>query len=123
MSTVQDEAELGPAQSTSDEESEDEREFDNNELEVVLTSPDQTVKSPGKVDTDDNILEVPGARLQGDQTCDLDTQVKLKSTSSLALARPSSADGSLSIPDDTPSIQVSESSTDAARWSLIGIGV
>ena len=101
MSTAQDEAESGHYDSK-EQEREDPK---------VQTAPDGTFFEPVQEDPGegkDNDHSSSGTttsfRKFKEHTSNLRTE--LSPTASPTLERPSSADGSLSIPDDTPSIQV-----------------
>ncbi len=98
MSTVQDEAEIGPAKSTNDQ-AEGELGGDGNAT---------TVGAPEKSDEeeDENSVIATSTTFRGYQGQNLDPQDDSNLASVPTLERPSSADGSLSIPDDTPSVQV-----------------
>lgn len=107
MSAAKGEAEDGPDLS-SDENSEERRSLGVEEDEKVeegetpiarlrkangIREEDHTIGDPGKIAADTQSLESGGSSLVG--------------TSHPEHGRPSSADGSISIPDDTPSLQVS----------------
>lgn len=112
MSTVQDEAEVGRVQSTNDEESEADGGPENDENRPVGGIPIRTLQRPYKEEKgeeeeqEDTSLNAAGTSFRSYERHDLDMQGDSSLASSPALGRPSSADGSLSIPDDTPSIQV-----------------
>lgn len=109
MSTVQDEAEVGRVQSTSDERIEADRGLENDESRSVGEFPVQTLERPDEEEEEekkDKRLNAAGSSLRRYARHDRDTQEDSSLASSPVLGRPSSADGSLSIPDDTPSIQV-----------------
>ena len=106
MSSVQGEADNGHAQS-SDEKNEQEEnnaniDYDNDEiasfgtLEEPREREDEESLTPNGATFDDSGSHIPEVR-DGDSE---------HSRSHRALERPSSADGSLSIPDDTSSVQV-----------------
>lgn len=107
MSTVKDEAEIGRTQSEIDEESGSERRKDDDEDEFSR-SPSGLVPVEER-DEDFNSLSAGsvGSQIRNNHGLTLLRNRNLES--SPVLQRPSSADGSLSIPDDTPSIQVGKS--------------
>lgn len=106
MSTVQDEAEVGRVQSASDEGSEADRGPENDENGPLGGFPVRTLERPYEEEEDTTSLIATRTSLRSYERHDLDMQEDSSLASSPALGRPSSADGSLSIPDDTPSIQV-----------------
>lgn len=108
MSTVQDEAEVGRVLSTNEEESEADRGPENDENRAVGGFPVRTLERHYEEEEEeqDKSLNATGTSLRSYERHDRDMQEDSSSASSPALGRPSSADGSLSIPDDTPSIQV-----------------
>jgi hypothetical protein len=103
MSTVKDEAEIGRPRSESDEESGNERRKDDEEDEFP-TSPSGLVPAEG---SDEDIYSLNagnfGSRIRNNHGSTL--LRNRNGESSPVLERPSSADGSFSIADDTPSIQ------------------
>lgn len=105
MSTVQHEAEVGRVQSGSDEGSEADRGPENHENAPLGGFPVRTLERPYEAEEDTSLLAT-GTSLRSYERHDLDMQEDSSLASSPALGRPSSADGSFSIPDDTPSIQV-----------------
>lgn len=127
MSTVQDEAEVGRVQSTNDEESEADRGPENDENRTVGGNPVRTLRRPyeeekGEEEEEDKSLNAAGTSFRSHERHDLDMQEDSSLASSPALGRPSSADGSLSIPDDTPSIQDSKASSPSRRARLSSYG-
>ena len=109
MSSVQDEADKGHAELTEDEENEEEEiknvEKDNDEIASF-----GELQEPGERKDEEESLTRNGATLHSSGSQILATRKEDSENSDLpshrALGRPSSADGSLSIPDDTPSLQV-----------------
>lgn len=106
MSTVRDDAGIAPAQSTSDDERGGERESRNDESKTTGRLPGQTLEEPEEEGEDEHSLIPTDISFRGYKDYDPDIQEDSDLASSPAFGRPSSADGSLSIPDDTPSIQV-----------------
>ncbi len=110
MSSVQDEANNGHAQMTGDEGNEEEEANNENVVSEndeiasfgTLEEPDELEQEesliPNGATLDDSVNENREIRGEGSEGSQLPSR--------RALERPSSADGSLSIPDDTPSIQV-----------------
>lgn len=121
MSTVQDEAEAGRVQVTSEEGREADRGHENDEDRLVGGLPVRTVETPYEEEEEDKSLNAASTSLQSYERHDLDMQEHSSLASSPALGRPSSADGSLSIPDDMPSIQVGTSPY-LSKFSLIKAG-
>lgn len=107
MSTVRADAGIVPAQSTRDEERGADRRFQEDESPATGRLPERSVEEPDELGDDEHSLIRRSTSFRGYQDSDPDNQNDSDLASSPALGRPSSADGSLSIPDDTPSIQVS----------------
>ena len=116
MSSAYEEAEDGPVYDDSEEELQNNVDLQNSNdgstHERIAPRPQQTLQPRGLVEEEeednlsirdhtfsDNGIHMGGEQLRG-------PIVSRESTSEIG--RPSSADGSLSIPDDTPSIQVSK---------------
>lgn len=119
MSTVQDEAEVGRVQSTGDEGSEADRVPENDGNRPVGGFPVRTLERSNEEDKSLNASSKSHRSYEGH---DLNMQEDSSLASSPALGRPSSADGSLSIPDDTPSIQVATIPPYLLKLSLIEVG-
>ena len=115
MSSVQDEAEFGLDEDANDADSE----YGSQSLEKDLENGDNArspvpkdVESLGKVAHDNNLADsvVNGMSLNSHLEYKQDEEDAVDQGSRLALRaayeKPSSADGSLSTPDDTPSVQV-----------------
>lgn len=103
MSTAQDETEIGRAQHIRDEKGGDDERSNGDEEEQQDALPTLVFEGPEEGENANNDI---GAQDLGNQN-DNDSRGGVeKDETSLALRRPSSADGSSSIPDDTPSIQV-----------------
>lgn len=120
MSTVQDEAEVGRVQSTSDEGSEADRAPKNDGNGPVGGFPVRTLERSDE--EEDKSLNASSKGYRSSEGHDLDMQANPSLASSPALGRPSSADDSLSIPDDTPSIQVATIPPYFPNLSLIEVG-
>ena len=114
MSTAPDEAEDGPEESISRSESGDESEsqeeageYENSLPSEIATSVLQETEDNA---TEANILATAATTFERLQRQRAEDEDSLDDGSNLAsrpgLERPSSADGSLSTPDDSPSIQV-----------------
>lgn len=109
MSTAQNEAENGPAMFREDNHNHGEEDLEGDGWESAGDFP---LKFSGRIeitngDGDGNIVVNASATSRGYQNPDQKYhEADSNLESSTTLERPSSADGSLSIPDDTPSIQV-----------------
>lgn len=108
MSTVYDEAEVGRAQSSGDEESETERHNGDVESEAGEGPPIPILNEPDEEEHDKERLRNTGVNLRGYKGGNLNSQESPRLNLSQALERPLSPNESLSIPDDTPSIQVAK---------------
>jgi len=110
MSSVQEEADSGHVKLTDDEKSEEEKTNTNIEQDNDEIASFGTLEEPGDHEHEGESLTPNGAFLLDPGSQILETRGEESENSDLpshrALERPSSADGSLSIPDDTPSIQV-----------------
>lgn len=120
MSTVQDEAEVGRVQSTGDEGSEADRGPENDGNRPVGGFPVRTLERSDE--EEDKSLIASNKNYRSYEGHDLYVQADSSLASSPALGRPSSADDSLSIPDDTPSIQVATIPPRLPNLSLIEVG-
>ena len=109
MSTVQDEADNGHAELSEDEKNEQDGNNvigeDNDEIASF-----GELQEPGKREVEEESVIRNGAAIEDRSGRTAETPEEgsehSEPPSHRALDRPSSADGSLSIPDDTPSIQV-----------------
>ena len=112
MSAAKDEAENGPDLS-SDDEAEEEKNLHDDEFN--LSEEDEALPSKpkrlnGVKDEDARSRNTRTPRESTKERVNLKgEQIHLEGTSGSEKKRPSSADGSFSIPDDTPSLQVSKS--------------
>ena len=110
MSSAQDEADNGHADLTEDEKDEEEGKNENVEEDNDEIASFGELQEPGEHEDEEESLIRNGATLRNSGSQVIDTREEGSENSDLpsrpALERPSSADGSLSIPDDTPSIQV-----------------
>lgn len=110
MSSVQDEANSGHVQLTDDEKSEGEEDNANIEQDNDEIASFGTLEEPGNHEHEGESLTPNGAFLLDSGSHIPETRGEESENSDLpshrVLERPSSADESLSIPDDTPSIQV-----------------
>lgn len=106
MSTAKDEAEIGRTEPPSDEEDGGERlEEEDQDEPLKRLSGLAPVGVEGRDDDEYSLsAESGGPRVRNNHRSSLLKKHDLES--SPGRGRPSSADGSLSIPDDTPSIQV-----------------
>ena len=110
MSSVHDEADNGHQQLAEDEKNEEEGKAETAEHENDDIVSFGTLEEPGEREDEDGSLIRNDATLRSSES-QIPEPVEEESENSdlpsrRALERPSSADGSLSIPDDTPSIQV-----------------
>ena len=108
MSSVQDEAENGHAKLSVDEENEEEGNDESAGHENDDVASFGTLEEPIDRENEESSIR-NGKDLHGLNSQQVKTQDQEPENSDLpnrAPERPSSADGSLSIPDDTPSIQV-----------------
>lgn len=103
MSTAQDEAEIGRAQHIRDEKGADDEQSDGEGERQQDALPTLTFERPEDGENANNDI---GVQVSGNQNDNDSGAGGEKNETSLALRRPSSADGTSSIPDDTPSIQV-----------------
>ena len=116
MSSAHGEAEPGHTSSASDEEEEEEIADRSTEIVERSPSPRQTIKSVlanesnGDQNKDDEDVLAIESIASSSHTLNNDPKATRESHRSALLSvgvdSPSSADGSLSIPDDTPSIRV-----------------
>ncbi len=120
MSAAHDEADDGP-DSSSDDAVQEERSLKHHQSEVSQENelPTPKLANPNGVNEDDD-LAVDDDRshgfARGVQNVESEDSDLLRA-SRLGPGRPSSADGSLSIPDDTPSVQVSRNLGEAVAHS------
>lgn len=111
MSTAKDEAEIGRTKPQRDEENRSERPEEEEDDE---DEPPRNLSRLAPVefedrDGDENSLSAESVRSRAQNGHGSTLLKNYNSKSSPDSGRPSSADGSLSIPDDTPSIQVKNS--------------
>ena len=116
MSTVRDDAGIAPAQSTSEEERGFDRESRDDESKATGRLPGRTLEEAEGEGEDEHGLIQTGISFRGYKDLDPHVQEDSDLASSPAFGRPSSADGSLSIPDDTPSIQVPRIFIRLIKW-------
>lgn len=105
MSSVQDEAENGHAELIDDEKNEEAGNNEGIEPEDNETASFGPLQEPGELEDEEENFTRNGAGGNFARAQEADSEIP-DLPSHQALERPSSADGSLSIPDDTPSIQV-----------------
>lgn len=106
MSTAQNEAENGPATFREDDDNHGEEDLEGDGGENTGDIPIQLPERPDEAG-DGNSVVATSATSRGYQNLDQEHhEADSNLESSTTPERPSSADGSLSIPDDTPSIQV-----------------
>lgn len=123
MSTVYDEAELGRTQSSGDDESETERQNGDIESEAGEGPPIPILNEPDEGEDDRDSLRNTGVsfrRYAGERP---NTQESSTLGFSQNSERPQSPNGSLSIPDDTPSIQVTNLLSFCRAGILIYTGI
>ena len=114
MSSAHEEAEDGPVYDDSEEELQKNVDLQNSEdgssHERITSRPQQTLqpRSPVEEEEEDNMsIRAHASSKNGIHMGDERLRGPIVSRESTPeIGRPSSADGSLSIPDDTPSIQV-----------------
>ena len=114
MSTAKDEAEIGRTKSQRDEENGIERPEEEEEEEEDEDESPRNFTGPASLEFEDtqggkNNPRAQSVRSRIRNGHDLTLLKNSNLESSLNLERPSSAGGSFSIPDDTPSIQVKKS--------------
>ena len=120
MSAVQDEAEIGPVETSSDNDHDSITVKESNIHHNGLSETEENVERQrslrwGEAEDEEQEGVDEGSIPDGDITGDCEESIKsdegsIKSSGQAAASKapekPSSADGSLSTPDDTPSIQV-----------------